>query len=302
MKQFLEDSGIWVIGGMLAVGLLAKLVLWFYYGMLGHACKRPERSKNKTLRRIREDAETLRERPERMRSMERFTEYRLTSRKLAGIYLGIWEEISHLAVPMTLLAGCCLCLGGVLLGGELNAMLAVLLSAGCCGVVLVFLELVSGVEEKKKRTQLFLYTYAEQCVGTEGVSKTEKEKEKADKPKTEKVRSVGRALEEKRRLTEELLRERRQMEARQLAEQRSRERETEFLQTASKSDEMPTEFPEAEKVQESRTEEAEVKVSEFVPAKEERVAEEQPVLQEEAAAALDPFEQQLQLMLAEFLA
>ena len=113
---------------------------------------------------------------------------------------------------------------------------------------------------------------------------------------------MGRALEEKRRLTEELLRERRQMEARQLAEQRSRERETELLQTASKSDEMPTEFPEAEKVQESRTEEAEVKVSEFVPAKEERVAEEQPVLQEEAAAALDPFEQQLQLMLAEFLA
>lgn len=300
MKQFLEDSGIWVIGGMLAVGLLAKFVLWFYYGMLGHACKRPERSKNKTLRRIREDAETLRERPERMRSLERFTEYRLTSRKLAGIYLGSWEEISHLAVPMTLLAGCCLCLGGVLLGGELNAMLTVLLSSGCCGVVLFFLELVSGVEEKKKRTQLFLYTYAEQCVGTEGVPKTEKEK--ADKPKAEKVRSVGRALEEKRRLTEELLRERRQMEARQLAEQRSRERDAELLAAEDKEKEASLAEAVPEEVRAADDMSEEMKGAEVVVMKEEGDITEQPVLQEEAAAALDPFEQQLQLMLAEFLA
>lgn len=300
MKQFLEDSGIWVIGGMLAVGLLAKFVLWFYYGMLGHACKRPERSKNKTLRRIREDAETLRESPERMRSMERFTEYRLTSRKLAGIYLGIWEEISHLAVPMTLLSGCCLCLGGVLLGGELNAMLAVLLSAGCCGVVLVFLELVSGVEEKKKRTQLFLYTYAEQCVGTEGVPKTEKEK--ADKPKAEKVRSVGRALEEKRRLTEELLRERRQMEARQLAEQRSRERDAALLAAEDKEEEASLAEAVPEEVRAADDMSEEMKGAEVVVMKEEGDITEQPAVQEEAAAALDPFEQQLQLMLAEFLA
>lgn len=247
MKQFLElGGGLVLTGVVLGIGVLARGVLFWYYGLLGHACKRLDVTKNRTIRYIKKG---LRERKNSgvvVQSTAVYTEYCLAERKVAGIRVGTWESSSIQAILLAMMTGAVGALGGVLWECDGKRILEMLFAAGGSAVILMAMDLLFDSREKRKRIGLCIRDYAENVwesgeLLTGGETKVEhavveyrkkerrpkrkataKEAKRTVKESKRREKAAGKrrckAQEEKRRLTEELLRERRMLEARQLAE------------------------------------------------------------------------------------
>lgn len=250
MKELLEQGcGTVLIGIMTGIGLMTRLILLGYYGRLGRACKEVDNTKNRVVRKIREELEQRFRNGGEMKGATVYTECRLAEQKVFGIRLGSLENLAAQSLLLVALCGVLLLLAGLLWGNEGRESIFPLLLCGAAVFSLLLLDLFTGLREKQRRIRLFLRDYIENgcfCPARQGQAvqeapqrreKEKKSREKKQKPVVETVgrrkdsaaakpvRRHGKAQEEKRRLTEELLRERRQLEARRFAEQRSRERE-----------------------------------------------------------------------------
>lgn len=244
MKEWMEQgTGLIVIGGVIVAGLLARLVLFGYYVKLGKACKKIGTTKNKSLRYIKKGLERYPAEGKEIKNAMVYTECRLAECRLFGIHVGAWEGIMEQSLLLVLLSGSLCALVGVMRESTKEQILACLFLGGIGGVVVVVLDMLTGMKARYRRIRLQIRDYIENCrwmVETEEV-KTEviavelpKQKQKSVSEKTAKPQKIkkrhGKAQEEKRRLTEELLRDRRSLEAQRIAERREREKETEQLQ------------------------------------------------------------------------
>lgn len=250
MKQFLElGGGLVLTGGILGIGVLARIVLLWYYGLLGHACKKLNSTKNGTVRYIREGLKSRLEKGIGIKSVAVYTENCMAERKFAGIRIGVWESIGMQTVLLAMLTGAVCSLGGVLWECEGKRILEMLFAAGGSAVVLMAMDLVFGIREKHRRTRICIREHIENVwlagLGFAEMETGEKEakkdlKESRRSEKSIKQKNVGKkrckAEEEKRRLTEELLRERRQLEARQIAERKKSEAVTQSVPEAGVED------------------------------------------------------------------
>lgn len=271
MRELLEQGwGVAGIAAITGIGVLVRLLLLGYYGMLCRACGRFETTKNRTIAYIREDMEKRAGGKQEIKNVLTYTEYRLAERRVCGFRIGSLETAVPYSILLTGVGGILISMAGMLTGSDYKTVLRMLLFGGISLAVLMILDLVSGLGERNKRVRLKLRDYIENGWAVSGagasgeeeaassllqksVSRTERRAErKAERQKkkerkaeqkerkketreTKKKLSVdkpkkagkknGKAQEEKRRLTEELLRERRQLEARSLAEQRRKERE-----------------------------------------------------------------------------
>jgi hypothetical protein len=262
MKALLEQSGgVIFVGCMAGLGIAVRLILLVYYGSLSKACKRIEKTKNKTIVCIRDDLKRYEQRNQYIKNTTLYTDCRLAERKVLGIRVGSLEHFWQQSFVLVPLAGVLSALAGVLAGGTEREILFTLFVS--CGLTfgLLLADLALGGREKQKRIRLYIKDYIDnrwmcqmsentafeeqedvisvKSGGKRNVKQTAVEKRK-DRGKREKptqrriaaVKKKGKAQEEKRRLTEELLRERRLLEARSFAEQRRMEREAEVqLQT-----------------------------------------------------------------------
>lgn len=259
MKQFLELGGGLVLTGVIfGIGVLARVVLFGYYGLLGHACKQLNGTKNKTVTYIREELKSRLEKGTGIKSVAVYTENCMSERKFAGIRIGAWESSGTQTVLLVMLTGAVCSLGGMLWECEGKRILEMMFAAGGSAVILMGMDLVFGIKEKHRRTRICLREHIENCwlagrgfeeseTGSTEVHSSKKESRQAAKAeakeakeeareakktlkesrKSEKQKKAGKknckAQEEKRRLTEELLRERRQLEAKQIAERKKDE-------------------------------------------------------------------------------
>ncbi len=256
MKELLERSGgVILIGCMGGLGITVRMILFVYYASLSKACKRFEVTKNKTIGYIREDLKRYEQRNQSIKSAMLYTECRLAEQKVLGIRVGSLENFWQQSLLLVPLSGVLSALLSLLSGGAVREMLSVLFIS--CGVTfgLLLADLVIGMREKQKRIRLYIKNYIDnerENLMQEEVERNElsavlpareDRKKKAGKLLVEKgkrkskrqerngitsTQKKGKAQEEKRRLTEELLRERRQLEARSFAEQRRIEREAEI--------------------------------------------------------------------------
>ena len=229
MKELLEQGlGIMVIGGVAGIGIFVRLILLGYYGTLSYACKRMERTKNKTIAYIKEDLKKRAGQAFGIRNAMTYTECRLAERKVCGVRVGVWESMMQYSVVFVVLSGALVALAGALAECGDKFVLHMLFLGGVAIGSLVFVDLLTGIREKDRRIRLCIRDYIENCGNVYGGSAEAAKKarncRKADKPKKVVSKKNGKAQEEKRRLTEELLRERRQLEARSFAEQRKKER------------------------------------------------------------------------------
>lgn len=272
-----QGWGSGVIIGIAGIGVFVRLLLAGYYGSLGRACKHFETTGNKTIAYIREDLKKRSERKHEIKNALTYTEYRLTERRICGFRIGSLEGMVAYSLLLTGVSCILLFMCGIFMEcGEmvtLNLLLFGGISIGC----LIVLDVLTGLREKKKRVRLRLKDYIEnswsicedsevgdeddiekkevcskKSGGTERKEARERERQRkkeerlkkreirknkgADKPKSA-GKKHGKAQEEKRRLTEELLRERRQLEAKSLAEQRRKEREETVADVLPKKEE-----------------------------------------------------------------
>lgn len=250
MRAFLEQGyGVMLIGGVTGVGMICRFILFVYYIRLGRACKAFGRTKNKTVTYIRKDLEQRGSANLGIKSAMLYTECRLAECKVMGIRLGILESVMEQSLLLILLSGVLVAFSGVMSGGKSETVVFHLFVSGVTTFVVMVLDLFTGLREKNKRVRLMIRDYIEntwmagaECAGAQEEpvvqeKKSRTEKNRSPKKSAKKVRSArdmstrvtvkkhGKAQEEKRRLTEELLRERRQLEARHFAEQRSKEQE-----------------------------------------------------------------------------
>lgn len=241
MKELLEQGlGVIVIGGVAGIGILVRLVLLVYYGTLSYACKRIGRTRNKTVAYIKRDLEQRVGQSHGINNAMTYTECRLAERRAAGVRIGVWESMMQYSVLFVVLSGILVALAGAMTNCGDKFILQVLFLGGVAVGCLVLTDLLTGIREKDRRVRLCIRDYIENSGrvcgdGTETeellpmkkkqIRKEKKQGKKTDKPQKAVTKRHGKAQEEKRRLTEELLRERRQLEARSLAEQRKKERE-----------------------------------------------------------------------------
>lgn len=259
MKQFLELGGGLVLTGVIfGIGVLARIVLFGYYGLLGHACKRLDGTKNRTVKYIREELKSRLEKGTGIKSVAVYTENCMGEQKFAGIRIGAWESAGMQTVLLVMLTGAVCSLGGMLWECEGKRILEMMFAAGGSAVILMGMDLVFGVKEKHRRSRICIREHIENFwLAGRGLEESESEstevhsskrelkqaakaeakeaKEKAREAKkvlkesirTAKQNKAGKkkckAQEEKRRLTEELLRERRQLEAKRIAERKKDE-------------------------------------------------------------------------------
>lgn len=315
MKELLEQGGGFVFIGIVAgVGMLVRVLLFAYYTVLVRACREPGTTKNRTLVYIREELNRRERENLGIKSAAVYTEYRLAECKVCGIRLGILEGIAEQSVFLVMLGGVLVALAGVLWGSNTRSILLGLFVSGVTVLIMLMADLTTGLREKHKRIRLCIRDYIENSPALFGENisnvlpavnneKAEKKEERSrkneakreakkekkevrnlrrDKPIVQTRKKNGKAQEEKRRLTEELLRERRQMEARHLAERREKEQKA---------------VPELV-VQESRD-----VLSKIMPKEAEETVK-TPVQQaaEEAAATTISYETLLREVLAEYLA
>lgn len=257
MKELLEQGlGMVLIGSIAGLGIITRMILWRYYRKLVKSCREIGASNNKTVAYIREDVNRRKQCGLGMKSTLVYTECRLSECKTAGFRLGVLEGVSEQSLLLVLLSGVLSALAGIVWGCKLKVVLFLLFFSGCTLLVLLLLDLITGLREKHKRVCLSIRDYIENgaITGTEyrmqGKEQPKTGKEKKDKKKnaraTEKrerrsrgiskkvsVKKHGKAQEEKRRLTEELLRERRQLEARRAVELKNREQEKETVAEAA---------------------------------------------------------------------
>ncbi len=307
MKVFLgQEAEFLIIGAVAGIGVLVRLLLFGYYVGVGKACRIPERTKNKTMAYIRKDLMEREENSREIKNAAVYTECRLAERRIAGIRLGVLECIWQQSLLMVALCGVLTTLVAMFRRAEPEKMLLFLLTSGTALFGLLVLDLLGGIKEKSKRIRLCIREHIENgginCSDEVAVEskktsrkeakmekreiRNEKRREKCEKKKErtakkysrkEEKRTVkaadrgngkGKAQEEKRRLTEELLRERRQLEARSLAEQRRREREEENAEYRAEAEAAVTECTEpvvTESVEPDVTESAEPMVQAAEP-------------------------------------
>ncbi len=251
MKHFFDLGGGFILtGGISGLGVLARIILFCYYGFLGHACMRLNGTKNKTVAYIREDLRKHLEKGRGIQSAAVYTEKCMAQRRFAGIRMDTWEAIGMQTVLLVAVSGAVCAIGGILCGCEEKQVLEMLFVAGSSTGLLLVLDLFFGIREKHRRTRLFLREQIENVwLPDNGAelpeaedravhNRRKKEDSREKKKKAVKQKRLenasegkrkkaagrhGKAQEEKRRLTEELLRERRQLEARQLAEAKRNE-------------------------------------------------------------------------------
>lgn len=162
MKQLLEQgSGLVLTGMVLGIGLTARFVLWAYYSMLGTACRRPETTKHKLISEIREELQQRLRDGIGMKSVTTYIERRLAECRVVGIRLGVWEGIAEQSVLLVMLFGILLALGGALWECESRLVLAMLFLGEMSAVVLLTMDLFSGLKEKRERTRLCIRDYIE---------------------------------------------------------------------------------------------------------------------------------------------
>ncbi len=264
MKEMLEQGdGMILIGCMVGIGIVVRMILLAYYRSLIKACKRFAETKNKTIGSIREDLKRYEKRDLRIKSTMLYVECHLAERKILGIRVGSLESVWQQSLLLVPLSGVLSAFSSVLSKGVIKEALFVLFVSSGMTFVLLLADLLIGLREKQKRVRLYLRDYIDNhwmsqmpedvgCEERKGVinikrareKKAERGMEENGKGKSKHKRQVqyktvskkkkGKAQEEKRRLTEELLRERRQLEARSFAEQRRMEREAEIQMQADR--------------------------------------------------------------------
>lgn len=249
MKEWIEQgTGIVIIGGIIGAGLLARMVLFGYYVKLGKACKQIGTTRNKSLRYIKEGLQNRKMSGEEIKNAMVYTECRLAECRTFGIHVGAWEGIMEQSLLLVLLSSGLCALATVMCDGTKEQILACLFLGGIGGVMLVILDMLTGMKARYRRIRLQIRDYIENCRWTEDtgtaieqvtVENLPERKQKEKLAKKEKLskrkKHHGKAQEEKRRLTEELLRDRRCLEAQRLAERRERERDTEQLQAEAEA-------------------------------------------------------------------
>lgn len=285
MKELLEQGiGIGIIGSMAVVGLISRILLFFYYGTLSRACKTFDTSDHKTIVYIREDLKQRERKKQEIKSTMIYTECRLAECKVLGIRSGVLESVARQSMLLVIISGVLVALAEVLHNSSMEVALKMLLVCGTVAGVFVVIDMFAGLQEKYKRIRMCIRDYIENArTSEEGNKQAEvacepeeskkkkhrkeiKEEKKAekranreakrerrenkkirrtDKPLKNCKKKHGKAQEEKRRLTEELLRERRQLEARSLAEYRRKEREEEGTVQQAQAEAAVTECVEA---------------------------------------------------------
>lgn len=282
MKDLLEQGlGVLLTGTVFGISMLVRLILLGYYSRVGKACKEFERTGNRTIVHIREDLNRRLQQNVGMKSALVYTECRIAECKVLGIRLGVLEGILEQSVLLVVLSSILSAFAGVLWGCEVRQILLLLFVGGVSFFALLLVDLFLGMREKHKRVRLMIRDFIEN--GSVSKPSAEKEQIKADKAPKRGKKQTGKAQEEKRRLTEELLRERRQLEARRFAEQKI------FL---PESTEMKVEIPKEVPIKLVREDtEIESKTKEAVQQ-----------VQAEAAATEVSYEVLLDEVLAEYLA
>ena len=323
MKELLEEGyGIFLVLGVAGIGFLVRVLLMGYYGKLGRACESFGATKNKTISYIREDLSFRAKNNIGMKSVTVYTECRLAECKVCGIRLGTLEGISEQSLLLVVLSGVLLAFAGVLWNCDGRQILFLLFAGGVSFLGLLLLDVMTGLRAKHKRIRLAIRDYIENGVHTEKCGNGLVLQGKSERKKREKKEKVqkngkesryatvgtkcragrkknGKAQEEKRRLTEELLRERRQMEARSFAQMRKTEAEEPDRETQ-------TIIPEGtERLQKEPEIESGITVREdLIEEKESREKEIDSAVHavEEAAATKASYEMLLSDVLAEYLA
>ena len=249
MKEWLEQgAGVMFIGGASGVGLLVRILLAGYYGRLYKESKRFEMSRHKVIMYIKRDLKYRVETGQEIKNANTYTECRLAECKILGIKICWLENLLLYSNLFVILCGVMTAFAVALLGGEERMVLFLLFVSGVTVLGLLAADMVLGVRDKYRRIRLMIRDYienswsvraewlednltpeelSERLMKTEVKQKIVREKKciSKDKPVKAKKRRKGKAQEEKRRLTEELLRERRQLEARSFAEQRRRDQD-----------------------------------------------------------------------------
>ena len=229
MRELLEQgAGVAIIGGMTAIGVLVRVLLPGYYGLLGRACKRFEETKNKTITYIREDLKRREETGQEIKNVSVYTEYRLAQQRLWGIRIGSLEGMVLYSLLLTGVCSVLLLLACIWLECGRETIAEQFFFGGVSVTGLLVLDVVTGLREKRSRVRLGIRDYIENRPDRCGAETVPVQVRSAEKSQKAGKKMNGKAQEEKRRLTEELLRERRQLEARSLAEQRRREKEEEI--------------------------------------------------------------------------
>lgn len=337
MKELLEQGyGILLVIGVAGIGVLVRILLMGYYGMLGSACSSFGETKNKTISYIREDLSFRAKNNIGMKSVTVYTECRLAECKVCGIRLGTLEGISEQSLLLVVLSGVLLAFAGVLWNCDGRQILFLLFTGGVSFLGLLLVDVMTGLREKHKRIRLAIRDYIENGVHVERNGERPLLQEKPEQRKREKKEKVqksvkvktsassgtikgvgrkknGKAQEEKRRLTEELLRERRQMEARSFAQMRKAEAEGPEKESRVQTPELTRELhvePESQAPLQVKLTEQENELRVTVPVKpieKEHGLREETVnaavrAVEEAAATKVSYEVMLSEVLAEYLA
>ncbi len=253
MKEWIEQGvGIMIIGGIIGAGVLARMILFGYYVKLGRACKKIGTTKNKSLRYIKEGLEKNPSSEKSIKNVMVYTECRLAECRLFGIHVGAWEGVMEQSLLLVLLGSGLCALAAVMCECTKGHILSCLFLGAIGGVAVVVLDMLSGMKARYRRIRLQIRDYIENCRWTDDAGETKpvvaeelpkrKQKEAAvKKAKPEKVKKRhGKAQEEKRRLTEELLRDRRCLEAKRIAERWEREKETEQVHAEAAATAMGT--------------------------------------------------------------
>lgn len=254
MKEWIEQGvGFMIIGGIIGAGLLARMVLFGYYVKLGKACKQIGTTKNKSLRYIKEGLEKHPTAGNGIKNAMIYTECRLAECRLFGIHVGAWEGVMEQSLLLVLLSSGLCALAAVMCECTKEGILACLFLGAMGGVAVVVLDMLLGTKARYRRIRLQIRDYIENCrwLDNAGEVKAEviaeelpKRKQKdvtAKKAEPQKIKPQkikkrhGKAQEEKRRLTEELLRDRRCLEAQRIAERREKEKETGQMQVEAEA-------------------------------------------------------------------
>lgn len=225
MKQLLEQgSGLALTGIILAIGLTARFVLWAYYSMLGTACRKPETTKHKLISGIREELCQRLQDGIGMKSVTAYIECRLAECRVLNIRLGVWEGIAEQSVLLVMLFGILSAIGGALWECGNRLILAMLFLGEMSAVILLTMDLFSGIKEKRERTRCCIRDYIENCCFLEWDKQYGEGVLAYAAALAEPEEEQGRGRRRKRRALHNGMRETRQEKAARKRERRRREK------------------------------------------------------------------------------
>lgn len=227
MKQCLEQgTGVLLCILLPAVGAVTKLVLYGYYTWLEQACQKIRETENRQIQSFRTELRHRKKNGIGVGTGDSYTVFYMRGLKIAGISVASMERIGGYSALMSLIFGGILSAAGVYFGCDGGRVVGLLFLGTAAAAGLLLIDLFFGVEEKKKRICFCMEDYAAYILSKEENSEKKEQvlafpltKEESQAETSGKARKEGRAQEEKRRLTEELLKERRQLSARQYIEE-----------------------------------------------------------------------------------